>query len=82
MQDEPPGEPVPPSSGQTLSILDKLRHKARADNRNYLTRGHVPQGASVSVINCPCCGAARAGHSDIRFCVYCNHAFLGGTAEG
>ena len=82
MHDEPPGEPVPPSSGQTLSILDKLRHQAQADNRNDLTRGHVPQGASVSVINCRRCGAARAGHRDIRFCAYCNHAYLGGPAQG
>ncbi len=76
MPDALPEDAGPPPSGRTLGILDKLKHKARAHNRNYLTQGHTPQDASVSVVSCPNCGAARAGHSDIRLCAYCRHPFL------
>jgi hypothetical protein len=66
----------PPEGPSTGSFIDKLRRKAQANNRNYLTEGHVPQDAALGVINCPQCGAARTCVSELRFCTYCQHEFL------
>ena len=67
-------EPVPEKKPN--SILDRLKQKAQAGNRNYLTEGHVPQSASVSAVNCPACGAGRGKGTDLRSCVQCGHDFL------
>ncbi len=67
-----PSEPAPP----TASVLARLRQKARADNRNYLTQGDSPHAASVTALACPQCGATRTHDQELRTCSHCGHLFL------
>ena len=68
--------PQPPNENKSMSLLDRLKQKAEADNRNYLTEQHEPLQASLSAVHCPSCGAGRSHASDLRLCAYCGHRFL------
>lgn len=67
-----PSEPAP----QTANVLARLRQKARADNRNYLTQGDTPHDASVAALACPQCGATRTHDHALLSCSHCGHVFL------
>ena len=65
-----------PTETKPNAILARLREKAKAGNRNYLTEGHAPQAASLSAVTCPCCGAGRGQGGTLRTCAHCGHEFL------
>lgn len=68
--------PQPPNQHQPMSLLDRLKQKAEADNRNYLTEHHEALQPSLSAVRCPGCGAGRSRASDLRQCAFCGHRFL------
>jgi predicted amidophosphoribosyltransferase len=61
---------------QTANVLARLRQKAQADNRNYLTQGHTPNDATMQALACPQCGATRAHDRELTTCSHCGHLFL------
>ncbi len=58
------------------NLLARLHQRAKADNRNYLTRGHTPEAASVKARSCPQCGATRTDELELLACTRCGYTFL------
>lgn len=60
---------------KTLSFVEKMKLKAK--NQEVYGGKSEDKPASLSIKDCPNCGAARAQQDGITHCAYCGFEFIG-----
>lgn len=63
------------SEKKVNSILDKLKNKVK--NQEVYGGRMEERDATLSIKDCPNCGAGRAQQDGITHCAYCGHEFIG-----